>query len=522
MADSFVQLPNDGPGKKIDTRTEATNSEHRQVMVIGDPATNAGVAPVDATNGLAVQVVPALPAGTNVIGHVIADSGSTTAVTGNVTVVQGIGTNLHAVIDSGSTTVVTGNVTVVQGTGTNLHSVVDSGTVTSNQGTAAASTAGWPVTSGNLAESTAAWTSATSQNTTLRFTTTGYTTVAVTLNQGSTISGGVVTFEVSDTTAFTNAYPIQAVNSNTFTSATTYTLVASTNQAFTVNVAGYAAFQVRLSTAITGSATVNVGIAATTESAEPLTTVGGTVSSKTQDGSGTAITSNSTTTSGKAGLDVNLLSVLGTAPSTAGKVDVKGADGDVFVRQGTASNLKAQVTGAGSAGSADAGVVTIQGIASMTKVLVTPDSVALPAHQSTNVDQLNGNTISVGVGASGTGTARVVQANDAGKTLVSASGSVASSGNNTLVAAGSTRLKVYAFSLTTLSTTAVTCIFQSGASGTELWRVVLQAISGANSGANLSVAPPAWLFATASATLLNLNLSAAQTIHYSVSYYDEA
>jgi len=41
-----------------------------------------------------------LPAGTNVIGHVIDDSGSTTAVTGNVTVVQGTGTNLHVDVDT--------------------------------------------------------------------------------------------------------------------------------------------------------------------------------------------------------------------------------------------------------------------------------------------------------------------------------------------------------------------------------------------------------------------------------------
>lgn len=39
-------------------------------------------------------VSAALPAGTNVIGHVIADSGSTTAVTGSVTVAQGTATNL--------------------------------------------------------------------------------------------------------------------------------------------------------------------------------------------------------------------------------------------------------------------------------------------------------------------------------------------------------------------------------------------------------------------------------------------
>lgn len=70
-------------------------------------------------NGLDVTLMPS----TNVVGHVIADTGSTTAVTGNVTVVQPTGTNLHAVVDSGS-------ITATQATGTNLHTVVDSGTIT--------------------------------------------------------------------------------------------------------------------------------------------------------------------------------------------------------------------------------------------------------------------------------------------------------------------------------------------------------------------------------------------------------
>jgi hypothetical protein len=69
MADTAVAITA-GVGTNIDTRTESTNSNHRQVVVIGDPATNAGVAPVDVTNGLAVQIIPALPAGTNNIGDV--------------------------------------------------------------------------------------------------------------------------------------------------------------------------------------------------------------------------------------------------------------------------------------------------------------------------------------------------------------------------------------------------------------------------------------------------------------------
>ena len=74
MADTAVAITA-GTGTNIDTRTEGTNGNHRQVIVVGDPATNAGVAPVDATNGLAVQVIPALPAGTNAIGKLAANSG---------------------------------------------------------------------------------------------------------------------------------------------------------------------------------------------------------------------------------------------------------------------------------------------------------------------------------------------------------------------------------------------------------------------------------------------------------------
>lgn len=55
MADSNVTVTA-GVGTSIDTRTEATNGHHRQVVVLGDPSTNAGVAPVDATAGLKVDL----------------------------------------------------------------------------------------------------------------------------------------------------------------------------------------------------------------------------------------------------------------------------------------------------------------------------------------------------------------------------------------------------------------------------------------------------------------------------------
>jgi hypothetical protein len=72
MADSDIQITA-GSGTKVDTRTVGSGAdEHRQVMVIGDPATAAEVASVSAANGLEVDVtritgVVAVGDGTNAV-----------------------------------------------------------------------------------------------------------------------------------------------------------------------------------------------------------------------------------------------------------------------------------------------------------------------------------------------------------------------------------------------------------------------------------------------------------------------
>lgn len=71
MADSTIAITA-GTGTAVDTRTEATNGHHRQVIVIGDPSTNAGVAPVDATAGLKVD----LGADNDITGTVTANAGT--------------------------------------------------------------------------------------------------------------------------------------------------------------------------------------------------------------------------------------------------------------------------------------------------------------------------------------------------------------------------------------------------------------------------------------------------------------
>lgn len=72
MADSAVAVTA-GIGTNIDTRTEGTNGNHRAVVVLGDPATNAGVAPVDATAGLKVD----LGADNDITGTVTANLSAT-------------------------------------------------------------------------------------------------------------------------------------------------------------------------------------------------------------------------------------------------------------------------------------------------------------------------------------------------------------------------------------------------------------------------------------------------------------
>lgn len=92
--------------------------------------------------------------------------------------------------------------------------------------------------------------------------------------------------------------------------------------------------------------------------------------------------------------------------SQSGTWNVTNVSGTVSLPTGASTAAKQPALG--TAGTASADVITVQGIASMTKLLVTPDSVALPANQSVNVAQINGNTVTTGVGISGTGVPRFV------------------------------------------------------------------------------------------------------------------
>lgn len=94
------------------------------------------------------------------------------------------------------------------------------------------------------------------------------------------------------------------------------------------------------------------------------------------------------------------------------RVSIASDNDAVTVKQATASNLNAAVVGTGTAGTPAGNILTVQGVAAMTKLLVTPDSVALPANQSVNVSQINAVTPLMGNGITGTGSQRMTLATD--------------------------------------------------------------------------------------------------------------
>ena len=104
-----------------------------------------------------------------------------------------------------------------------------------------------------------------------------------------------------------------------------------------------------------------------------------------------------------------------TANTTAWKVDGSAVTQPVSAASlplPSGASTAAKQPALGIAGTANADVITVQGIAGMTKVLVTPDSVALPANQSVNVAQVNGVAPLMGNGITGTGSQRVTIASD--------------------------------------------------------------------------------------------------------------
>lgn len=349
------------------------------VSLASAPTTHVIVDSGNLTSNQNVAVAAALPAGTNVIGHVIADSGSTTAVTGNVTVVQSTGTNLHAVLDTTSTTAVTQgtaanlNATVV-GTGTFAAQVT--GTVTANSGT-------------NLNTSL------------LQLDATG---AKLNLAQASTTSGqtgplvqcAVTTAAPSYSTTQTDPLSCDTAGNVRVTGSVTI----PSNQS--VNLAQVNGVTTSTGAGATGTGTQRVGVA------QDATTIAGSAPG----------------TAGSA--STNVVSVQGIASGTALAVSCTAATCPMNEAQinGVVPLMGNGVTGTGSqrvtiASDNTAFAVNATLSAETTKVIGTVNQGTSPwvssctaANCAINVAQVNGVTTSTGTGAVGTGTARVAVGTD--------------------------------------------------------------------------------------------------------------
>lgn len=177
------------------------------------------------------------------------------------------------------------------------------------------------------------WTTATGLNTSNTVSLAGYSTAIVTMANTSTMTAGVLTFEVFDGT---NWYPIQMARADSYTAENNYTLNTVANRAWSANIAGFTGFRVRLSTVITGSGTATVGVILTTTPAPASVTVGQVTSAN-----------NKSQTQG--------IAASGTVASSSNPVKVAGSDGTNQNDLKTDSAGQLQIVGSVANAASDAG-----------------------------------------------------------------------------------------------------------------------------------------------------------------------
>lgn len=411
MADTSIAITA-GTGTAIDTRTEATNGNHRQVVVLGDPSTNAGVAPVDATAGLKVN----LGADNDVTVTGTVDLGATdnAVLDSIVTNTADVATQttlaaLNAKLVTGTDI---GDVTINNGTGVNAVNIQDGGNTITVDGTV---TANLSATDNAVLDAIAASVAGTLTVGSHAVTNAGTFAVQSTLQAGTAYAGKVrLTDGTTDTDVLdlTNSNPLAVAlvdgNGDQITSiggGTEYTEDA----AAAANPVGKALTLIR-DDARGGSLTTADG-----DNVAARGTNAGELYVKHVDA--IPITDNS-----------GSLTVDGTVAATqSGTWNITNVSGTVSLPTGASTAAKQPALG--TAGTASADVITVQGIASMTPLLVDGSAVTQPvsgtvsitANSAVNIAQMNGVTTTMGNGASGTGVQRVTIANDSTGVLATVS-----------------------------------------------------------------------------------------------------
>ena len=197
----------------------------------------------------------------------------------------------------------------------------------------------------------------------------------------------------------------------------------------------------------------------------------------------------------------------------------------VTVQQATAGNLNATVVGTVTTtppANASTNLTEVGGAAVSLGQQAAAASipVILPAATITTLTPPTTVTVQQATAANLNATVSLTDAfpNASPRIIVTVTGSVSS--NTAIVAAvAGNKIKVCGFYVATAySTGAITPIFTDGNGGTTIWALLLQAIAGTVSGANLAVPAPAYIFSTAAGNALYLNPN-GQACEYSVSYF---
>lgn len=297
--------------------------------------------------------------------------------------------------------------------------------------------------------------------------------------------------------------PSHAVtNAGTFAVQSTPVTQADTFMLGGVNIKEINAVAPLMGNGTTGTGSQRVTIASdntafavnATLSAETTKVIGVT---RTADGAGNLLTSNSTTYTAKFGLDNNLLGTLGTAFSTAGKVDVKGADGDVFVRQTTSSNLNADVNlksvaGTGIVTGGTAGSQSVGGIVANNGTINSAVNPILVGGQAVSSENAAGTTAKLGQFVTDLVGKLIVLPYANPENFVSGAITSAMTGTTTtsLVAAPASGLRNYITQITVSNahaTVGTDVIIQDGSGGTTLYTIPAAAVYG---GATLTFPVP--------------------------------
>lgn len=444
-----------------------------------------------------------LPTGSNVIGHTVSDTGSTTTVTGNITAVQATGTNLHAVLDTTSTTAVT------QATGTNLHAVLD----------ATSTTAATQATATSLKAEVVGPSADNSSNTSTKQ---AVITSRANAANPSWTEGNQVPSSVdlsgrqrTDVGAFGGA----AISTGTGTGGVGIPRVTVSSDS-TIGLAagsqaiGHVVADTGSTTAITGNVTVvqptgsNLHVVVDTAPSTVVTSANLDVAlstrTKPSDQQHVIVDTNAALVASSAVIG----HVINDASSAVIGHVIVDTTSTTAATQATASNLNAQVQGAGASGAAKAGnPVQIGGVFNTSQPTVTngqgveaqttargalivasgADAIAVNNTQqgtaSQNVAQFGGTSVSTGTGTGGAGVPRVT---------VSSDSTVGVSGNVTVIQGTGTNLHVV------VDTAPTTTVTQSGAP----WTTTPPTGSISNDGACVSV--------TGNTTVLASNASRRQ------------